>query len=164
MCKRFTGRLSRRREGEPTELDAGLVPMEEEREGKRMHRVSLRPPSTLSSLCLQDFGICPGSLCCLLRFGDTFSPRLLNFSSKCFFSLAQTFHVADKVRPAESHQRIQLGLSSQAGTLTEGVEILSVSENGVPCCSSFQFLRLQPFPLLPLPSPLWINPVFFFCT
>lgn len=98
-----------------SELDAGLVPMEGEGR-KRMHRVSLRPASALFPLPprlwnLRRLTVLPPS------FGDTFSPRLLNFSSKCFFSLAQTLHVADKVRPAESIKRIQLGLSSQSWEL-----------------------------------------------
>ena len=154
----------RRGEEEPSELDAGLVPMEEEREGKRMHGVSLRPPSMLSSLCLQDFGICTDSLCRLLRFWDAFSPRLLSFSSKCFFSLAQTLHVADKVRPAESHQRIQLGLSSQAGNS-------DWRGRNIECQWKWSSL-LWLLPVLTAPalsptaphSPLWTNPVFFFCT
>lgn len=115
MCKRFTGRLSRRRGGETSELHAGLVPMEEERKGKRMHGVSLRPPGMLSSFCLRHFGVCADSLCCLLRFGDAVLSKTPQLLQQMLFSLAQTLHVADKFRPAESHQRIQLGLSSQAG-------------------------------------------------
>ena len=74
----------------------------------------LSPPAS-SSFCLQDFGVCADSLCCLLSFGDAVLPKTPQLLQQMLFSLAQTLHVADKFRPAESHQRIQLGLSSQAG-------------------------------------------------
>lgn len=70
--------------GEPSELHAGLVPMEEERKGKRMHGVSQTTQQALPFASkTSEFA----QTHCAASFvlGMPFSPRLLNFSSRCFF-------------------------------------------------------------------------------